>query len=71
LLSLVTLWPLLSWRALLLEKAPHQSTCTLGAVVDAQRDIRRDTADDDDSFIVLKGTKFSIRYIPVWARYSQ
>jgi hypothetical protein len=27
-------------------------------------------ADDDDPFIVLTETKFSIRYIPVWARYS-
>ena len=26
--------------------------------------------DDDDPFIVLTETKFSIRYIPVWARYS-
>ena len=25
---------------------------------------------DDDPFIVLTETKFSIRYIPVWARYS-
>jgi len=24
----------------------------------------------DDPFIVLTETKFSIRYIPVWARYS-
>jgi hypothetical protein len=28
------------------------------------------TADDDDPFIVLTETKFSICYIPVWARYS-
>ena len=28
------------------------------------------TADDDDPFIVLTETKFRIRYIPVWARYS-
>jgi hypothetical protein len=27
-------------------------------------------ADDDDPFIVLTETKFSICYIPVWARYS-
>ena len=27
-------------------------------------------AGDDDPFIVLPETKFSIRYIPVWARYS-
>ena len=26
--------------------------------------------DDDHPFIVLTETKFSIRYIPVWARYS-
>ena len=26
--------------------------------------------DDDDRFIVLTETKFSIRYILVWARYS-
>jgi hypothetical protein len=26
--------------------------------------------DDDDPSIVLTETKFSIRYIPVWARYS-
>ena len=26
--------------------------------------------EDDDPFIVLTETKFSIRYIPVWARYS-
>ena len=26
--------------------------------------------DDDDPFIVLTETKFSNRYIPVWARYS-
>jgi hypothetical protein len=26
--------------------------------------------DIDDPFIVLTETKFSIRYIPVWARYS-
>jgi hypothetical protein len=26
--------------------------------------------DDDDPFIVLTETKFSICYIPVWARYS-
>ena len=25
---------------------------------------------DDDPFIVLTETKFSIRYIPFWARYS-
>ena len=25
---------------------------------------------DDDPFIVLTETKFNIRYIPVWARYS-
>jgi hypothetical protein len=25
--------------------------------------------DDDEPFIVLTETKFSIRYIPVWARY--
>jgi hypothetical protein len=25
---------------------------------------------DDDPFIVLTETKFSIRYIPVWDRYS-
>jgi hypothetical protein len=25
---------------------------------------------DDDPFIVLTETKFSNRYIPVWARYS-
>ena len=25
---------------------------------------------DDHPFIVLTETKFSIRYIPVWARYS-
>jgi hypothetical protein len=29
-----------------------------------------DTNDDDDPFIVLTETKFRIRYIPVWARYS-
>jgi hypothetical protein len=29
-----------------------------------------DTLDDDDLFIVLTETKFSICYIPVWARYS-
>ena len=28
------------------------------------------TLHDDDPFIVLTETKFSIRYIPVWARYS-
>ena len=28
------------------------------------------SANDDDPFIVLTETKFSIRYIPVWARYS-
>ena len=26
--------------------------------------------DDDDPFSVLTETKFSIRYIPVWTRYS-
>ncbi len=26
--------------------------------------------DDDHPFIVLTETKFSLRYIPVWARYS-
>jgi hypothetical protein len=26
--------------------------------------------DDDDPFIVFAETKFSICYIPVWARYS-
>ena len=25
---------------------------------------------DDDPFLVLPETKFSVRYIPVWARYS-
>jgi hypothetical protein len=27
--------------------------------------------DDDRPFIVLTKTKFSIRYIPVWARYNK
>jgi hypothetical protein len=31
---------------------------------------RFDTRDDDDTFVVLTETKFSICYIPVWARYS-
>jgi hypothetical protein len=33
---------------------------------------RAEEEDDgnDDPFIVLTETKFSIRYIPVWARYS-
>ena len=55
--------------------------CCCGAVPHATRSVadcnRRpplstssSTSGDDDPFIVLTETKFSILYIPVWARYS-
>jgi hypothetical protein len=43
--------------------------CTHGAQKSVARASEAHLA-DDDPFIVLTETKFSFRYIPVWARYS-
>jgi hypothetical protein len=47
-------------------------TCTPGFISQTYDIIRvsKRMKDDDDPFIVLTETKSSIRYIPVWARYS-
>jgi hypothetical protein len=45
--------------------------CRYGEALAAAASWRaNDGDDDDDPFIVLTETKFSIRYIPVWAWYS-